>query len=302
MQIGEKINQFWLEFDQYHKKEGQFGNRDHIWNSSDIQNGMSHMWHSRNSLRYTKVLGQLACRVTSKILGTGSAERNWGDVKHLKTNKQAHLSADRVKKQATIFGSYCMDKSDIKRQFSENETNPYLFWNDEDFDWRFDILSNDNSVEEMKPSRIFKCWEEEWEEEAIFLKSPVNEAKLLNKYGGLSWFDIDNDQMVYSDKNDLKWTRVTRSKKSEEKNGGYSLIVYDEYYNKDKEDYNDHMEPWTFLVDLRESIGEYYEKHPELGIKVLRLEETNENKSESESDDDEEPQTKKKQIDETKYH
>ncbi len=203
-----------MEFDQYHKKEGRFANRDHIWNSLDIQNGLSHMWHSRNSLRYTEVLGQLACRVTSKILGTGSAERNWGDVKHLKTNKRAHLSSDRVKKQSTIFGSYSMEKSDIKRQFSESDDNPYQFWTDEDFDRRFDLLSNDTS-EEMKPSRIFKCWEEDWEDEAIYIKSPVNEAKLLNKYGGLSWFDIDNNQMLHSDTDDLKWTRVTRSKKNQ---------------------------------------------------------------------------------------
>jgi hypothetical protein len=248
------------------------------------------------------VLGQLACRVTSKILGTGSAERNWGDVKHLKTNKRAHLSSDRVKKQSTIFGSYSMEKSDIKRQFSESDDNPYQFWTDEDFDRRFDLLSNDTS-EEMKPSRIFKCWEEDWEDEAIYIKSPVNEAKLLNKYGGLSWFDIDNNQMLHSDTDDLKWTRVTRSKKTNEKNGGYSLIAYDEYYDKDKADRNDHMEPWTFSVDLRDCIGEYYENHPELGVKVLRLE-GNENESDSDpdEDDDDNLDSKKNEKDETKYH
>ena len=239
------------------------------------------MWHSRNSLRYAKVLGPLACRVTSKILGIGSAERSWGDVKHLKTNKRAHLSADRVKKQATIFGSYSMEKNEIKKQFSENESKPYEFWTDEDFDRRFDILSNDTSADSNKPSRIFKSWEEDWEKESVFKKSPVNEAKLLNKYGGLSWYDIDSEQMVYSDKFDLEWIRVTTSKKSGEKNGGYSLIAYDESYDRDKEDRDEHVEPWIFSVDLRHCIAEYYEQHPELGVKVLRLEH-NENEPDGE--------------------
>ena len=87
-------------------KTGPFENRDYIWNAADIREGNSHMWHKKHSLRYTKILGRLACRVTSKILGIGAAERSWGDVKHLKTNKRSHLSSSRVKKQATLVAPY----------------------------------------------------------------------------------------------------------------------------------------------------------------------------------------------------
>ncbi len=63
------------------------------------------------------------------------------------------------------------------------------------------------------------------------------------------------------------------------------------------------MEPWTFSVDLRDCIGEYYENHPELGVKVLRLE-GNENESDSDpdEDDDDNLDSKKNEKDETKYH
>jgi hypothetical protein len=66
------------------------------------------MWHIKESLCFTKEFGRLACRVTSNILGIATAERSWGDVKHLKTGKRAHLSDDRVMKQATIIGDSCI--------------------------------------------------------------------------------------------------------------------------------------------------------------------------------------------------
>jgi len=56
----------------------------------------------------TKVLGQFACRVCSKIVGMGSTERNWGDVKFMKSEKRSHLSPAATEKQATIFGASCM--------------------------------------------------------------------------------------------------------------------------------------------------------------------------------------------------
>jgi len=68
------------------------------------------LWASPKSERL------FACRVTSKILGIGSAERNWGEVKHLKTDKHSHLSADRVKKQATIFGADCASRARLERE------------------------------------------------------------------------------------------------------------------------------------------------------------------------------------------
>ena len=60
---------------------------------------------------FTKVFGQVACRVCSKPLGCGNAERNWGALKHLKNGKRAHLSADKAQKQATVFGAASIDRS-----------------------------------------------------------------------------------------------------------------------------------------------------------------------------------------------
>jgi hypothetical protein len=62
--------------DDFHTKSGPYANREHIWLSRDLKDRHSHIWHNRNTLRTTDFLCKLACRVCSKILGIGSAERS----------------------------------------------------------------------------------------------------------------------------------------------------------------------------------------------------------------------------------
>ena len=100
--INEKIDTFWNEHKDFCNKSGVFKKMNR-WNVQDVKRGKSHLWHEKYSLPYTDVLGFVACRVTSKLLGIGCAERSWGDVKHLKTNKRAHLSGDKIEKQAVLY-------------------------------------------------------------------------------------------------------------------------------------------------------------------------------------------------------
>jgi hypothetical protein len=65
------------------------------------------------------VLGYVACRVTSQVLGIGAAERSWGDVKQLKTDKRSHLSVEAVEQQSIIFGAASMHKARIGREEAE---------------------------------------------------------------------------------------------------------------------------------------------------------------------------------------
>jgi hypothetical protein len=167
-------------------------------------------------------LGKLACRVCSKILGIGSAEQNWGDVKHLKTNKRAHLSADSAKNQATIFGAYCAKKADIKRCKFDDGATPYKFWMDDDFDKEFGIDMLTREREQEKPTRIVNCYLEDWEDGAMKKKNPVNEARLLKKYGGLEWFGTDTNKMFRAFSESLSW------KGGRGKDNGYSILACNE--------------------------------------------------------------------------
>ena len=65
----------------FNQNNDPFDSNEFICNSKYISDGNSHIWHHKYSLPSTKVIGFVACRVTSQILGIGSAERSWGDVK-----------------------------------------------------------------------------------------------------------------------------------------------------------------------------------------------------------------------------
>jgi hypothetical protein len=221
--------------------------------------GNSHIWHKKESLRYTSVFGKFACRITSKILGIGSAERAWGDVKHLKTNKRGHLSAERIKKQATIFGASCMQQAAIKKLLPQKKDGdetwkPIRFWTEDDYNKVYNEDEHDNE----KPAanvREFNAWIEDWEQEAIRKNDPVAENKLLKKYGGLMWKDPDNNDMLFlSDSDSMQWFRPTKS------GGGWSVIAYDQFYsiNAEKKERDEHTEPWYITDDLIDCIEKYY--------------------------------------------
>ena len=53
----------------------------------------------------TKVLGFISCRVTSKMLGIGSAERSWGDIKTIKQGKISAIGSDIYEKQIIVYTS-----------------------------------------------------------------------------------------------------------------------------------------------------------------------------------------------------
>lgn len=274
--MGDLINIFWTEFENFQSKLGPYENREYIFiNHVDIINGKSYLWHKKETLRYTKIFGKFACRVCSKILGIGSAERSWGDVKSLKNNKRSHLSADRVKKQTTIFGASCIEQARFQRQKDSTDvsSSPLKFWRDDDF------YNSDGENEEVeKPKRIFKAFIEDWEEDAIKKRDIVNKTKLISKYGGLTWKDPDHGNMVLrSSTTMLKWTRVTKH------GGGYCVMAHSPEYNEnDEEDPENNTEPWYINDDLIYCIEEYYTQNKNEGVLVI----SNKKKDDDENEND----------------
>ena len=80
-------------------------------------------------------------------------------------------------------------------------------WRDDDFKYCLDSEDEGGGeAAEQRVTRIFKAYHEAWEKEAKFKRDVINEAKLLKKYGGLCWNDVDNDdELLYSDKKSLHW-------------------------------------------------------------------------------------------------
>ena len=62
------LDTFWSKYTKFNHKNDLFDRNEFIWNSKTISDGNSHLWHQKYSLSSTKVLGFVACKVTSKSL------------------------------------------------------------------------------------------------------------------------------------------------------------------------------------------------------------------------------------------
>jgi len=191
-------DEFWSEWHDFRSRGGLvFNASSRIWKSEMITTNQTHMWHQVNTLYQTKWLGKLACRVTSKINGIGSAERNWGQVKRLKSGQRSHLSSSTVSKQATIYGAACAERA---RKKPPPGTALKIF-DEDDLEnlglSKFGI--DEKSIQALVSVRFFRCFEEPWEPDALANKQPENEEKLKRKYGGLEFKDGDTHYTISSE-------------------------------------------------------------------------------------------------------
>lgn len=278
-QMDSVLRTFWSEYADFESRSGDaYDNRQYIWEHDHVKKQHCHIWHKQNTLPYTTVLGKLACRVTSKILGIGQAERSWGDVKHLKSNKRSHLSSERVKMQATIYGASCAARARSKRESAETtKTNsiPFVYWEEDDFQpiaasEEEDDSSCGSDTKVLKPKKIFNAWFEDWEEPIQKVKDPVHEAKLLKKYGGLRWFDPDSNQHFTAHAESLIFKSIRGNAR------GYSVRAVSEHHNEsdgyEDSDSNPTVEPWLISREcaIHECIADYYDAHPKEGVLVKR--------------------------------
>ena len=114
---------FWTQYTDFDKKIGSFDANEFIWKNKDIKDGNSHLWHKKYSLPCTKVLGFVACRVTSKVLGIGAVERYWCDVKIIKSGKIYAIRNDVSEKQSIVYTSACIESDRIEQYHSDKQLN-----------------------------------------------------------------------------------------------------------------------------------------------------------------------------------
>jgi hypothetical protein len=161
----EMISLFWDERDHFATRSGDFAD-GYKWTSSDILNNRSHFWHKKHSVHCTAIFGKFACVVTSKIIGIGSAERQWRDVKQLKQGQRTHLSAPAVRMQSTLYGDQCARVAAVRRDRIIATKGPskkgMCVWEEEDMEacgldaYGIDIKKE---IEDTRPAvkRQFKC-------------------------------------------------------------------------------------------------------------------------------------------------
>ena len=130
--------------------------------------------------------------VCSKILGIGSVERAWKDVKKIKMPSRNRTLPERTRRMTTIVGHHCANRAARRR---EREARAGRLWDEADFaTLKLDKYGIDTEVlaRTKKPKRIFRALLEGWEDLVLKNKDPVFEARVVKKYGGLKWRDPDN--------------------------------------------------------------------------------------------------------------
>jgi hypothetical protein len=190
------IDTFMEEYGDFTNKRGMFA-RDNIWIMAADENAKAYRWHFKYSLTTTKVLGKLACLVLSKILGIGTAERNWKQVKAVKSGQRVNTGIDKTKKQVLIYAQYQQTRAQARMT---KLAAAGKLWEDEDFaSMKMDpfckeIKESLQAEQTKKEVRILRLWQERWELEKIGPNGDlILEARLTKKYKGLKFVDIDEN-------------------------------------------------------------------------------------------------------------
>ena len=167
--------------------------------------------------------------------------------------------------QGTIFGASCAARARLRAECTDTGGSLKTSWDDDDFaDPGLDVLNKGRSAERKK--RIFRAWLEAWETEVIKKQDPVNEAKLLQKYGGLMWLDPDTDKKFMASREVMHWNPMRDCR-------GYCVKGLQDAFDPD-DPKDDRWEPWILDPNLLHTlIVQYYVSHPDKNLTVVSSEE-----------------------------
>ena len=125
-------------------------------------------------------------------------ERNWGDVTEDKSSKRSGLSGESIEKRALIYTTARVKEARLSVQAREDRREDHVDFKDQDLAFGQELEKVGVVVRELKRpvrKRVFRCWLSEEEKKWWKKRDPVNEAKLLKKFGGLNLYDPDTDVM-----------------------------------------------------------------------------------------------------------
>ena len=264
------IDTFMEEYGDFTNKRGMFA-RDNIWIMAADEHAKAYRWHFKYSLPTTKVLGKLACLVHSKILGIGTAERNWKQVKGVKSGQRVNTGIDKTKKQVLIFAQYQQTRAQARMT---KLAAAGKLWEDEDFaSMKMDpfckeIKESLQAEQTEKEVRILRLWQERWELEKIGPNGDlILEVRLTKKYIGLKFVDIDENNRVMT-----VHKMIFQKKRG---NNLYHVFATMDGFNdvlKDEDEENDaYWQPWEVNEDLFYCMRVYYKEQADSNVKCYEL-------------------------------
>ena len=218
----EIVDLFWSEFEDFRNQRGAFGNLARF-RSKVAKAGKSHLWHEKYSLPWTKVLGFVACRVTSKNGGIGVCERGWGDVKYIADGKRFNLG-ESIEDRAIIYTTARLKEARIRNEVAKPNDGEVGF-EDNDLDFDTNLAKFGVSVGHLKSpeKRKFEAWMTEEDLRRWKDNDQIAEAYLLGKFKNLRFYFPDKDAVykVYDKNLDWKgrngWAAIAEKEGGEDK-------------------------------------------------------------------------------------
>ena len=152
-----------------------------------------------------------------KVLSIGEAERSWGDIKTIKSDKRPAISSDVSEKQSIVYTSTCIESDRIDQYHSDKQLNDNFSshtWNEEDdeFDHQLDKWGMERVfLEHSEPvKRDPRLCIEYWEKLSMKKDDQRYRTGFLAKYGGLSLHDIDTDKRYSIDDKEIHFVKGYR--------------------------------------------------------------------------------------------
>ena len=205
MEMDDILDLFWSEFEDFRNQRGDFSNLS-LFRSKSAKAGKSHMWHEKYSLPYTKVLGFVACRVTSKNGGIGVCERGWGDVKYVADGKRFNLGAS-IEDRAIIYTTARLKEARIRNEVTKANDGEVGF-DDDDLNFDANLAKFGVSVGHLKSppeKRKFEAWMTEQDKRDWKDNDQVAEARLITKFKDLRFYWPDEDAVYKVCNKNLEW-------------------------------------------------------------------------------------------------
>jgi hypothetical protein len=196
--LAELTTLFLKEHRDFCNRSGVFANAV-MWTEPDKDERIvSCQWHASWTVNRSKVLGKLACLVLSKPLGIGTVERNWKQVKRLKSGDRSNLSMPITTKITNVYGQY----QQMKSRMRENQLSSVgKLWTEDDFHcMKMNMFCEDiaKSLDEdtrMATMRTFHSWNEKWHHPTGGLSSrgdDILHERLKHKFLGIKLIYMDN--------------------------------------------------------------------------------------------------------------
>ena len=123
----------------------------------------------------------------SKILGIGTAERNWKQVKAVKSGQRVNTSIDKTKRQVLVYAQYQQMRAQARQS---KLSSAGKLWDDKDFEsmkmdhYCKEIKDSLETTDEREPLRIVRLWEEGGDmgaQEALAPGRPNSRSKTYSK-------------------------------------------------------------------------------------------------------------------------